>query len=147
LATKAVRGGDHYVVTGSKIWATQGHRCNGMFEPVRTGDTGRKEGGMTFLLMDLQAPGVHVRPIISIDGTDEFNQNYCAAGLVRVSDRVGAEGDGWDVAKYLLEFERGGSFAGGALRALCSQLVAIAGQPGPDGRRALDDPLFMEAGR
>lgn len=143
LTMKAVLDGDHYVVTGSKIWSTQAHRCNRMFALVRTADTGRKQEGITFLLIDLKAAGVDIRPIISIDGTHEFNQTFFDAVRVPVSDRVGAEGDGWNIAKYLLEFERGGSFAGGTLRALFSQLVAIARRPGPDGRRALDDPLFM----
>jgi acyl-CoA dehydrogenase len=143
LKTKAVRDGDHYIVTGSKIWSTQAHRCNRMFALVRTDDTGKKQEGITFLLIDLKAPGVEIRPILSIDGTHEFNQTFFDDVRVSVSDRVGEEGDGWNIAKYLLEFERGGAFAGGMLRAHFAKLVKIAQEPGPDGRRAVDDPLFM----
>jgi acyl-CoA dehydrogenase len=143
LSTKAVRDGDTYVVTGSKIWSTHAHRSTRMFALVRTADTGRKQEGITFLLVDLAAPGVTIRPIVSIDGSHEFNQTFFDGVRVPVGDRVGAEGEGWEIAKYLLEFERGGSFAGGMLRAQFAKLVAIADATGPDGRRPMDDPLVM----
>lgn len=137
LSCKAVREGDHYVVTGSKIWSTHAHHATRMFALVRTDASGRKQQGITFLLIDLAAPGVSLRPIRSIDGTHEFNQVFFDAVRVPVSDRVGDEGAGWDIAKYLLEFERGGSFAGGLLRALHARLWRIAQSSG-----LIGDPLF-----
>ncbi|MBD0417495.1 acyl-CoA dehydrogenase family protein [Oryzicola mucosus] len=143
LTTKASLDVNHYVVDGSKIWSTHAHRANRMFALVRTSDTGKKQEGITFLLIDLTAPGVNVRPILSIDGTHEFNQTFFDGVKVAVADRVGAEGEGWEIAKYLLEFERGGSFAGGSLRAHYSKLMKIAKTCGPDGRCAMEDPLFV----
>lgn len=143
LKTRAVRDGDYYVVNGSKIWSTLAHHATRMFALVRTDDSGRKQEGITFLLIDMTAPGVTIRPIISIDGTHEFNQVFFDDVRVPVSDRVGAEGKGWEIAKYLLEFERGGAFAGGLLRALHARLFRLASAPGPDGKKAIDDPLFV----
>lgn len=142
LATRAVRDGDFYVVNGTKIWSTLAHAATRMFALVRTADTGKKQEGITFLLIDLSAPGVTIRPIRSTDGSHEYNQVFFDDVRVPVADRVGAEGEGWEIAKYLLEFERGGSFAAGALRALYARLVRLASAPGPDGRAPMDDPLI-----
>ncbi len=143
LSTKAVREGDHYIINGSKIWTTLGHHATRMFALVRTDDTGKKQQGITFLLIDMKAPGITIKPIISICGTHEFNQVFFDNVRVPVADRVGEEGAGWTIAKYLLEYERGGAFAGGLLRALYVRLYRMAATPGPDGSRVLDDPLFL----
>lgn len=143
LKTRAVLDGDHYVVNGSKIWSTLAHHATRMFALVRTADTGKKQEGITFILIDLKSPGVTIRPIRSICGTHEFNQVFFDDVKVPVSDRIGEEGEGWDIAKYLLEFERGGAFAGGVLRAMLTRLHRLASEPLPDGRTMIDDPLFM----
>ncbi|MBP2561569.1 alkylation response protein AidB-like acyl-CoA dehydrogenase [Neorhizobium galegae] len=143
LKTKAVLDGDHYVVNGSKIWSTLAHHATRMFALVRTADTGKKQEGITFILIDLKSPGVTIRPIRSICGTHEFNQVFFDDVKVPVSDRIGEEGEGWDIAKYLLEFERGGAFAGGVLRSMLARLHRLASEPLPDGRKMFDDPLFM----
>ena len=143
LKTKAVLEGEHYVVNGSKIWSTLAHHATRMFALVRTADTGKKQEGITFVLIDLKSPGVTIRPIRSICGTHEFNQVFFDDVKVPVSDRIAAEGEGWDIAKYLLEFERGGAFAGGVLRAMLTRLQRLASEPLPGGRKMIDDPLFM----
>ncbi|SMC86653.1 acyl-CoA dehydrogenase family protein [Rhizobium sp. RU36D] len=143
LKTRATLDGDAYFINGSKIWSTLAHHATRMFALVRTATTEKKQEGITFILIDLKAPGVTIRPIRSICGTHEFNQVFFDDVRVPVSDRVGAEGEGWEIAKYLLEFERGGAFAGGVLRALLSRLHRLASAPLPDGRRMIDDPLFM----
>ncbi|MDR6817809.1 acyl-CoA dehydrogenase [Neorhizobium sp. 2083] len=143
LKTKAVLDGDHYIVNGSKIWSTLAHHATRMFALVRTAETEKKQEGITFILIDLKSPGVTIRPIRSICGTHEFNQVFFDDVRVPVSDRIGAEGEGWDIAKYLLEFERGGAFAGGVLRAMLTRLHRLASEPLADGHRMIDDPLFM----
>ncbi|MBW6422518.1 acyl-CoA dehydrogenase family protein [Rhizobium sp. XQZ8] len=143
LKTKAVREGDHYVINGSKIWSTLAHHATRMFALVRTADTGKKQEGITFILIDLKSLGVAIRPIRSICGTHEFNQVFFDDVKVPVSDRIGEEGEGWDIAKYLLEFERGGAFAGGVLRAMLTRLYRLASEPLPGDRKMVDDPLFM----
>ena len=142
LRTKAVRDGDHYVVNGSKIWASLAHESTHIFSLVRTADTGKKQEGITFLLMALDAEGITIRPIKSICGSHEFNEVFFDDVRVPVANRVGEEGRGWEVSKYLLEFERGGNPAGGMLRAWHGRLLRLASARGPDGQRAIDDPVF-----
>jgi len=107
LRTKAVLEGDHYVVDGTKIWTTHAHYANWMIALVRTADTGRSQEGITCLLIDMKSPGINVRPILTIGGDHEVNQVFLDEVRVPAANRVGAEGEGWSVAKYLLEFERG----------------------------------------
>ncbi|MEJ8824503.1 acyl-CoA dehydrogenase family protein [Variovorax humicola] len=142
LRTKAVRDGDDYVVNGSKIWASMAHESTHIFSLVRTSDTGKKQEGITFLLMDLKTPGVTTRPIKSICGSHEFNEVFFDDVRVPVANRVGEEGFGWEVSKYLLEFERGGNPAGGLLRAWHGKLLRLASELGADGKRAIDDPVL-----
>lgn len=142
LKCKAVREGDEYVINGSKIWSTLAHRSTHMFALVRTNSEGRKQQGITFILIDLSLPGIEITPITSICGTHEFNQVFFDNVRVPVAERIGEEGQGWEIAKYLLEFERGGSFAGGLLRAMHCRLLRIASRPAADGTRPIDDPLI-----
>jgi alkylation response protein AidB-like acyl-CoA dehydrogenase len=135
LKTRAVRDGDQYVINGSKIWTTHAHLANRMFALVRTGtNEARKQEGISFLLIDMDTPGITVRPIRSASGDHEVNQVFFDDVRVPVSCRVGEEGQGWTIAKYLLEFERGGAISAGRLRAALSRLARVI----PEG--ALDDP-------
>lgn len=109
LQCRAVLNGDHYVLNGSKIWTTHAHHANKMFCLVRTDTAVRKQAGISFLLVDLNQPGISVRPILSAAGDHEVNQVFLEDVIVPVTDRVGDEGQGWTIAKFLLENERGGS--------------------------------------
>jgi alkylation response protein AidB-like acyl-CoA dehydrogenase len=111
LKCAAVRDGDEYVINGSKIWTTHAHFCNKMFCLVRTDSSGVQQHGITFLLFDMDLPGIEVQPLISISGDHEFNQVFFTDARVPVSGRLGEENDGWSVAKYLLTHERGGRSA------------------------------------
>ncbi|MFC2950564.1 acyl-CoA dehydrogenase family protein [Marinicaulis aureus] len=111
LQCKAVRDGDHYVLNGTKIWTTHAQWANWIFLLVRTSSEGKPQAGITFLLAPLDSPGITVRPIISMSGEHEVNQVFFDDVRVPVENRVGEENDGWRVAKYLLEFERGGGFS------------------------------------
>lgn len=109
LKTRAVRSGDHYTVNGSKIWTTHAHHANRMFTLVRTNDDVKKQAGISFLLIDLDIPGVSVRPILTNAGDHEVNQVFLRDAIVPAGNLVGGEGQGWTIAKFLLENERGGS--------------------------------------
>ena len=111
LQCAAVKDGDEYVINGTKIWTTHAHFCNRMFCLVRTDRSGAQQHGITFLLFDMDLPGIEIQPIISISGDHEFNQIFFTDARVPVSGRLGAENDGWSVAKYLLTHERGGKTA------------------------------------
>jgi len=108
LKLNAVRSGEHYVLNGTKIWTTHAHHANRMFCLVRTDNSGKPQQGITFLLLDMDTPGISVAPIVFASGTHEVNQVFFDDVRVPVSNLVGEEHQGWTVAKYLLEFERGG---------------------------------------
>ncbi|WP_375394398.1 acyl-CoA dehydrogenase family protein [uncultured Sphingomonas sp.] len=122
LRTRAVLDGGHYVVNGQKIWTTYAHRADWMFCLVRTSTEGRPQQGITFLLVDMTTPGIVIRPIRSIDGLHHLNEIFFTDVRVPVSERIGEEGQGWAIAKYLLEHERGGL---GSLLSVRSQIEAV----------------------
>jgi acyl-CoA dehydrogenase len=126
LKTKAELDGDHYVLNGSKIWTTHAHFANKMFCLVRTNREGRPQQGITFLLLDMDLPGITVRPIHTIDDDHDLNQVFFEDVRVPVSGRLGEEDQGWGVAKYLLEFERAVAHSAG-LKAALSAVIAHAG--------------------
>lgn len=152
LATRAVRRGDDYVVSGLKTWTTGAQHADWMFCLVRTSVEKTRQLGITFLLIDLRSPGVRVAPIETIDqpppGYHETNTVYLEDVVVPVVNRIGEEGKGWTYAKYLLEFERSSGYAPilhsalARIRAMastisdgCGQVVACA----PDFIRALSE--------
>lgn len=126
LRTRAVLEGDHYVVNGTKIWTTHAHCANRMITLVRTSDEGKPQAGISFLMIDMDTPGIQVRPIMTIGGDHEVNQVFLDDVRVPVANRIGEEGQGWAIAKYLLEFERGGSVASAMLRSGLAQVVDLA---------------------
>lgn len=141
LQCKAVREGDEYVINGTKIWTTHAHFANRMFCLVRTDASGKPQQGITFLLIDMDTPGLKVEPILTMAGDHEVNQVFFDDVRVPVKNRVGEENDGWTVAKYLLEFERGGAYAAG-LEVNIQQVEHIANQEAADGGKLIDDPAF-----
>ena len=106
LATRAVRDGDDYVLTGTKIWTSYAQWADGMCCLARTAPDGRPQAGISFLLVDMHAPGVTVRPIPTINRRHFFNQVFFDSVRVPVRDRIGTENDGWRIAKSLLFHER-----------------------------------------
>ncbi|GAD21161.1 acyl-CoA dehydrogenase family protein [Acidovorax sp. MR-S7] len=123
LQLRADRDGEDYVLNGSKIWTTHAHFANRMFALVRTSNAGRRQDGISFLLIDMSLPGVGVRPIHTIGGDHDVNEVHFDNVRVPVSQRVGEENAGWEYAKYLLEFERGAGIFSPRLR---SQLKRVA---------------------
>ncbi|PKQ09471.1 MAG: acyl-CoA dehydrogenase [Alphaproteobacteria bacterium HGW-Alphaproteobacteria-12] len=116
LTTRAVSDGDNYMVTGSKIWTTGAHHADRMFALVRTSQGSRPQEGITFLLIDMDTPGITVEPIFCFDGEHEFNQVFLDDVCVPKTNRVGKEGDGWAVAKHLMRFARSNNTTSGLLR-------------------------------
>jgi alkylation response protein AidB-like acyl-CoA dehydrogenase len=106
LSTKARRDGNDYVVNGSKIWTSMAHWADMMFCLVRTDAGVRPQQGISFLLIDMKAPGVTVRPIKSIDGFEHLNQVFFDDVRVPTTNLVGEENQGWTYAKFLLGHER-----------------------------------------
>ena len=109
LKMRAERDGDELVCNGTKIWTTHANVANWIFCLVRTGQFDRPQLGITFLLIPMDTPGITVHPIIMTSGEHIQNQIFFDNVRVPVANVVGQIDDGWTVAKYLLEFERGGS--------------------------------------
>ena len=108
LRTAAVLRGDHYLITGQKTWTTLAQHANMMFCLVRTRTDGKKQEGISFVLIDMTTPGITVRPIVLLDGEPEVNEVWFEDVVVPVENRVGDEGRGWTYAKHLLGHERTG---------------------------------------
>ena len=141
LKLKADRQGDHYIVNGSKLWQTHAQFANKIFCLVRTDASGRPQEGISFLLIDMDSPGLSVEPIITMGLDHEVNQVFFDDVKVPVSNLVGEEGDGWNCAKYLLQYERGGGSSAHIRRKELEHLRHII-----DDMRE-DDPDFGADGR
>lgn len=143
LQTRAVRDGEDYVVDGSKIWTTHAQYANWIFLLVRTSTGGKKQEGISFVVSPIDAAGISVRPIVSISGEHELNQVFLDNVRIPIANRVGEENEGWAVAKYLLEFERGGGSNAIRLRVQMDAVKAISrAQAGDSGRRLVEDRDF-----
>ena len=143
LTTRAVRTRDHYVVDGSKIWTTHAHFADHMFCLVRTNPEARAQDGISFVLIDMKQPGVKVQPIRSISGDHEMNAVFLDSVIVPALDRVGEEGAGWKIAKFLLENERGGSCHAPKLLADLEKLRQLAcHEPASHGGALIEELAF-----
>lgn len=111
LQCAAVRDGDDYVINGTKIWTTHAQWSNQIFCLVRTDNSGKPQQGISFLLFDLDLPGIEIKPLISISGDHELNQVFFDDVRVPASSLLGEHDKGWTVAKYLLQHERGGRYS------------------------------------
>lgn len=145
LKTRAVRDGETYRVTGQKIWTTLGQHGDWIFCLVRT-DTGaaRRQEGISFLLIDMNTPGITVRPLILMDGGHEVNEIFFDDVVVPAENLVHEENKGWTVAKYLLGHERMGSGSVGGSRRELAALKNLAGQEMNNGKSLLEDPRFRD---
>jgi len=142
LKTRADRDGDEYVVNGSKIWTTYAQYANWIFCLVRTDSSGRKQEGITFLLIDMDSPGVTVRPIDTIDGFHHLNEVYFDNVRVPVDNRIGEEGEGWTYAKSLLVHERLSIAEVANSKRGLNEVRELARREINGGVPLLDDPLF-----
>ena len=140
LKTRAVQDGDHYVVNGTKMWTTHAHHSNRMFALVRTSQEARRQDGISFLLIDMDTPGISVRPITTIGGDHEVNQVFLDDVRVPVANRVGGEGEGWGYGKFLLEFERGSAIVSGRLRRALRRVERLADTYRDGDRPLREDP-------
>ena len=116
MSIAATRDGESYVVTGRKIWTTGAHLANRMFALVRSSRMERPQQGITFLLIDMDSPGLTVRPILTMDGEHEFNEVVFDAVRVPMANRIGEENEGWAIAKHLMRFARTNNTTSGLVR-------------------------------
>lgn len=144
LKTKAVRDGDHYVVNGQKTWTTLAQYADWIFCLVRTSSEGKKQEGISFLLIDMKTPGIEVRPIITIDGGREINEVFLTDVRVPVENLVGEENRGWDYAKFLLGSERTNIARVGYSKQRIARIRELAAKEMSGGRPLIEDQKFRE---
>lgn len=143
LQMRAEDDGDDLVCTGQKIWNTHADVANWGFFLVRTARLDRPQRGITFLLIDMTSPGIAVRPIVSPSGEHIQNEIFLDAVRVPKANVVGTIDEGWVVAKYLLEFERGGIAYAPELQVRLDTIEAAAHDvPGDDGGELAMDDAF-----
>ncbi|MEG1769924.1 MAG: acyl-CoA dehydrogenase family protein [Comamonas sp.] len=148
LKTTAVREGDDYVLNGQKIWTSHAQEADMMYTLVRTSNEGRKQAGISLLLVPLDTPGIEVRPIHTIDQWHHVNEVFLNDVRVPVKNLVGVEGEGWKCAKFLLDRER---LSPATVPRLARQLEQVAellarkmqAHPGLPSIHALQERLFL----
>jgi len=143
LKTRAVRDGDHYVVNGQKIWTSLAHWADMMFCLVRTDQSGKKQDGISFILIDMKTPGITVRPIIAITLGHHLNEVFFDNVRVPVENLIGEEGKGWTYAKFLLANERVGNVDIAKFEHYLDQLRHLLAETKEGGKALSQDPMFQ----
>ncbi|MGH1368322.1 MAG: acyl-CoA dehydrogenase family protein [Maritimibacter sp.] len=142
LKTRAVREGDEYVINGQKTWTTLGQHANKIFCLVRTKADGKPQQGISFILVDLDTPGIEMRPIKLIEGGHEVNEVFFTDVRVPAENLVGEENMGWTIAKYLLTHERTNIAGVGFSMKALAEIKALAKRTKRGGRPLIESPLF-----
>ncbi len=144
LKTTAVKNeaGTHYIVNGQKTWTTLGQHANMIFCLVRTDKDAKQQEGISFLLIDMDTPGIEVRPIILLDGTHEVNEVWFTDVEVPIEGLVGEENKGWTYAKYLLTHERTNIAGVGSSQAGLESVKRLARAEMSGGRPLMENPHF-----
>lgn len=144
LKTKAVSDGDDYIVNGAKIWTSGAHEADWIFCLVRTDDGGKKQEGISFLLIDMTTPGIEVNPIVSIVGEHTLNQVFFTDVRVPKANLIGEENKGWTYAKFLLVNERNGIARVGGKKRQLSRIKKLAQVTEIGGELLADAPSYKQ---
>ena len=144
LKTRADVDGDDYIVNGAKIWTSYAQFSDWIFCLVRTNSDGKKQEGITFLLIDMSSPGIKVNPIVSIDGHHSLNEVEFNDVRVPMSNRIGEQDKGWTYAKALLAHERTAIAGVADSKRGLAQIREFAAQEVNGGKSLLSDPLFQK---
>lgn len=143
LQTKAELDGDEYVVNGAKIWTTYAQYADWIFCLVRTDNSGKKQQGISFLLIEMNTPGITVNAIESIDGHHSLNEVLFDNVRVPVANRIGEQDKGWHYAKALLTHERTAIAGVPDSKRFLNELKNIAKQETCGGKALIDDPMIQ----
>lgn len=144
LKTKAERDGDDFIINGAKIWTTYAQYADWIFCLVRTDNSGKKQEGITFILIDMKSEGIKVNPIISIDNHHSLNEVEFNNVRVPVENVVGEIDKGWTVAKALLAHERTGIAGVADVKRAVRVIKEVAAKEENGGQRLMDDPGFQQ---
>jgi alkylation response protein AidB-like acyl-CoA dehydrogenase len=147
LKTRATRDGDEWIISGQKVWTTYAHHAKWCMLLARTNPEAPRHQGLTYFLMDMEQPGVEVRPLRQITGEAEFNELFIERARAPAQNIIGGEGNGWAVAITTLMHERATLAFGlqvGVQIALGELVDHARTAPGRDGRPASEDPVVRQ---
>lgn len=142
LKTRAVRDGDDYIINGQKTWTTLGQHANKIFCLVRTDVDCKPQAGISFILVDIDTPGIEIRPIKLIEGGHEVNEVFFTDVRVPATELVGKENQGWTIAKFLLTHERTGIAGVGFSTQALEEVKSLARVTRRGAGMLIDEPLF-----
>ena len=142
LQLRAVEDGDDYVLNGTKIWTSGAHRSNRCYLMARTDPDARKHRGISVFIVDMDTPGIEVRPIVNMYGLEYFNQIFFEGVRVPKSRMVGNRNEGWYVAATSLDFERSGIAQFAWNRRSLEEFAQLAMERGIGGRRPGEGPVI-----
>jgi|TARA_B100000378_G_scaffold104643_3_gene83631 alkylation response protein AidB-like acyl-CoA dehydrogenase len=145
VRTRAELVGDEWVINGQKIWTSQGDRATHMFGLFRTEPNASKHGGISYLMLDLNQPGVTRRPIRQMTGEAGFYEFFFDNARTPASWIVGERGDGWNVSRTTLKHERASIGSADALGGTFRKLVELAQEMEIDGQPAIKDAKVRDA--
>jgi alkylation response protein AidB-like acyl-CoA dehydrogenase len=144
LKTRGVLDGDHWVVTGQKIWTSSAHEAQWMFALVRTEPDAPKHDGITYMLIDMKTPGIEVRPLRQMTGEADFNEVFLDNVRVPATSIVGRRGQGWQVSRSTLKHERALIGNASMIRRTFDGVVLLAQLTEVRGQAAIKDPVIRE---
>ena len=144
LRTKAEKKGNTWVINGQKTWTTLAQHADWIFVLCRTDPAAKKQEGISFMLADMNTPGITVRPIQTIDGGHEVNEVFFDDVVVPEENLVGEVNKGWDYAKFLLGNERTGIARVGFSKARLKRIRELAALERVGEQRVIDNPTFLE---
>lgn len=140
LATTAVRDGDEYVINGTKIWTTGAHRADYMFLLARTDLDSKRSNGLSIFNVKMDLPGLEVRPLLYMDRRHIYNQVFFKDVRVHCDELIGKEGEGWNLTRQTMNFERSGVGMFTSIKHVLEDLVAYMKTTKRNGRYLSEDP-------
>ena len=144
LSTKAVLDGDDWVINGQKIWTSTAHLADWIFCLVRTEPTKPKHQGISFLLFQMNTPGIEIRPLVDMTGDANFNEVFFTDVRVPKDQIVGERGQGWMVANAILGHERGSLAPPDAAQSRLNGVIKLMEEKNFSGERVIDNPVFRD---
>ena len=144
VQTRAREDGADFLINGQKIWTTTAHQADMMFGLIRTEPEATKHGGLSYVLIPMDTPGIDVRPLGTMTGRAEFNEVFFTDVRVPQANVVGKRGEGWKIANTTLTHERNSLAATGQLESAMARLVELMQAEQRDGHRAIEDPALRD---
>jgi alkylation response protein AidB-like acyl-CoA dehydrogenase len=144
LSTTAVKDGDHYIVNGQKTWTSAAHRADHMFLLARTDPSQKRSGGLSVFNIEMDTPGIEIRPIKYMNGGHFYNEVFFTDVRVHQEELIGPENEGWKLTRATMNFERSGSDAYARLTRSFEELLAYVKNTYRDGKPLAENPIVRQ---